>query len=116
MVGPLDLLSLPPMSGWQRSESVKAGDLSEPLDLALAEFRRRVPPQDEVDSDVAQRVAQQIWSTPSVGGVPLRAVHTARQLGFLSNDDATVDAATLPGWARLSTRQDRSSPPKAAQT
>ena len=103
VTGPLELLSLPPLSGWQGTDSTTAGALSPLIDDAMIEFRRRVPPDAGVDAAAAQRVAEEIWSRPALSEVPIRAVHTARRLGFLAKDSASVDMAAAPGWTRLST-------------
>jgi hypothetical protein len=103
VTGPLELLTLPPLSGWERTASTTAAELSPLIDDALAEFRRRVPQDANVDAAAAQRVAEEIWSRPALDGVPMRAVHSAHRLGFLSKESATVDAAATPGWTRLAT-------------
>ncbi len=103
VTGPLELLTLPPLSGWEGVGSTTAGDLNPLVEQALAEFRRRVPEGGDVDAAAAQRVAEEIWSRPAPGGVPMRAVHTARRLGFLTNAEAQVGAATTAGWTRLAT-------------
>lgn len=103
VTGPLELLTLPPLSGWERTGSTTAAELSPLIDGALGEFRRRVPQDANVDAAAAQRVAEEIWSRPALDDVPMRAVHTAHRLGFLSKESATVDAAIAPGWTRLAT-------------
>ncbi|NQU36752.1 MAG: hypothetical protein HQ526_04040 [Actinobacteria bacterium] len=103
VTGPLELLTLPPLSGWERTESTTAEALGPLVEEALGEFRRRVPQDANIEAAAAQRVAEEIWSRPALGDVPVRAVHTAHRLGFLNKDTATVDAAQVPGWTRLAT-------------
>jgi hypothetical protein len=68
------------------------------VDAAVAEFRRRAP--SVVDP---QALAEQIWERPSFGGLPLRVLHAARRLGFLTDDASRVTACTMTGWKRLTT-------------
>jgi len=100
---PMELITLPPGNGWSLDEAATVEELTPVVDAALAEFKRRIPLDESVNSDQAQRVAQEIWSRPGLGQVPLRSLHTARSLGMLNNPEATVQAATTTGWTRLAT-------------
>lgn len=100
---PFDLIALPPSTGWEAEQAAVVTDLMPTIDAALGEFQRRIPQDESVDSDQAQRVAQEIWSRPGLGKVPLRSLHTAKALGMLNNPEAGVQAATTSGWTRLAT-------------
>jgi hypothetical protein len=97
-VGSPGLAMLPPSEGWQLPIHGVSGDVITEVDAAVAEFRRRAP--SVVDP---QALAEQIWERPSFGGLPLRALHAARRLGFLSDDASRVTACTMTGWKRLTT-------------
>lgn len=92
------LAELPPSEGWQLPIPGVSGDLVPLVDEAVAEYRARsstVPDQ--------QRLAREIWDRPGFGGLPLRALHAARRLGFLTDDASRVSASTCTGWKRLTT-------------
>lgn len=97
-VGSPGLAMLPPSEGWQLPIHGVSGDVITEVDAAVAEFRRRAP--SVVDP---QALAEQIWERPSFGGLPLRVLHAARRLGFLSDDASRVTACTMTGWKRLTT-------------
>jgi hypothetical protein len=94
------LAHLPPAEGWQLPISGLAGDLVPMVDEATAEFEARttgLPPRAQ------EAVAEEIWERPAFGGLPLRAVHAARQLGMIANDRSRVSAATSGPWKRFHT-------------
>ncbi len=97
-VGSPGLAVLPPSEGWQLPIHGVSGDVITEVDAAVAEFRRRA--SSVVDS---QALAEQIWERPSFGGLPLRVLHAARRLGFLTDDASRVTACTMTGWKRLTT-------------
>lgn len=97
-VGSPGLALLPPAEGWQLPIHGVSGDVVPGVDAAIAEFRRRA--SSVVDS---QALAEQIWERPSFGGLPLRVLHAARRLGFLTDDASRVTACTMTGWKRLTT-------------
>lgn len=97
-VGSPGLAILPPTEGWQLPIHGVSGDVVPEVDAAVAEFRRRAA--TVVD---AQALAEQIWERNSFGGLPLRALHAARRLGFLTGDASRVTACTMTGWKRLTT-------------
>ena len=115
VTGPLELLDLPPLTNWEVNATAVASDVLEPLDVAVAEFKRRVPPGGLVSPAESQRVAEEIWSRPGWAGVPLRAIHTAKALGFLANATATVRSAKVPGWSRLATPSGQVFTPDSAR-
>jgi hypothetical protein len=94
------LQHLPPTEGWQLPIFGVAGDLVPVVDDATAEFEGRtagLPPRAQ------ESVAEEIWDRHAFGGLPLRALHAARQLGMITNDRAKVSAATSGPWKRFST-------------
>ena len=97
-VGSPGLALLPPTEGWQLPIHGVSGDVVPEVDGAVAEFRRRA--SAVVDQ---QALAEQIWERPSFGGLPLRVLHAARRLGFLTDDASRVTACTMTGWKRLTT-------------
>ena len=97
-VGSPGLALLPPAEGWQLPIHGVSGDVVPEVDTAVAEFRRRA--SAVVDP---QALAEQIWERPSFGGLPLRVLHAARRLGFLTDDASRVTACTMTGWKRLTT-------------
>lgn len=101
--GPLELLDLPPTSGWELTAQGAAADAMPSIDTAIADFRRRIGSDAGVDEAAAQRVANEIWSQPGWGNVPIRVLQTAKLLGFLANEEATIQTAHLDGWNRLRT-------------
>ena len=97
---PPSLSHLPPSSGWQLPIFGVAGDLVPIVDEASSEFEQRsagLPPRAQ------EIVAEEIWERPAFGGLPLRALHAARQLGMITTDRAKVSAAVSGPWKRLST-------------
>lgn len=96
--GPAELAVLPPEDGWQLPIAGISGDLVPAVDDAVAEFRMRAPLSPSTES-----LAAEIWERSSFGGLPLRALHAARLLGFLLPDASRVTASTGLGWKRLST-------------
>ena len=98
VVGNEALAVLPPADGWQLPIPAVSGDLVPLVDEAVAEFRSRAPASPD-----PERVARDIWDRPGFGGLPLRVLHAARRLGFLTDDASRVTAATCTGWKRLTT-------------
>lgn len=101
--GPLELLDLPPTAGWELTAEAPAADALPSIEAAVADFRSRVDPAGGVDEAAAQRVANEIWSRKGWSDLPIRILQTAKLLGFLANDTATIRSAHLPGWDRLAT-------------
>ena len=91
---------LPPSEGWQVPMFALSGDLVPMVDAATAEYQARsvgFTPRGQ------ETVADEIWGRATWGGLPLRALHAARQLGMLANDSSRVSATTCGPWKRLST-------------
>lgn len=105
VVGEAALAVLPPSDSWQLPIAGVSGDIVPLVDTAVAEFRRRAPgvANPSPGSAELQRLAQEIWDRPGFGGLPMRALHAARRLGFLTDDASRVSASTCTGWKRLTT-------------
>jgi hypothetical protein len=100
ITGSPTLAVLPPTSPWSPGERGMAGDLTPRIDAAVAEFRASVPRSGSVHAEL---LAEATWDRPGWGGVPMRALHAARLLGFLTHPGARVETATVSGWKRLVT-------------
>lgn len=98
VAGPPALAVLPPADGWQLPIHAISGDVVPLVDDAVAEFEQRAAASQDLDA-----LAEQIWSRSSFGGLPMRVLHTARRLGFLTEDACRISAATRTGWKRLTT-------------
>ena len=94
------LAMLPPAGPWSPGEKGMAGDLAPAVDTAVAEFRSQVPKSGSLNSTL---LAEAAWDAPGYGALPMRALHAARLLGFLSHAGARIETATITGWKRLST-------------
>ena len=93
---------LPPTEGWQLPMFAVAGDLGTMVDEATAEFESRSPGLSE---RARAEVAEEIWDRKAWAGLPMRALHAARQLGMLAKDRSRVSAATCGPWKRFSTQR-----------
>jgi hypothetical protein len=100
--GPSWVGLLPPRSGWTETgrtdERVVAGAVAS----AVVSFRAKSDALGEAErtADRLNRMAQEAWRTPVVGGVPLRAAHAASALGLLGEDGEAVGFAA-GSWLRL---------------
>lgn len=94
------LLNLPPSTGWQVPMFAVSGDLVPAVKEATAEFESRAA---GLAPRAQEALADEIWSRPAWAALPLRALHAARQLGFLPDDASRVSAASCGPWKRLST-------------
>jgi len=105
VLGDAALAVLPPSDTWQLPIAGVSGDIVPLVDTAVAEFRRRASGVSDASPGSAelQRLAQEIWDRPGFGGLPMRALHAARRLGFLTDDASRVSASTCTGWKRLTT-------------
>jgi hypothetical protein len=100
VTGSASLAVLPPSAAWSPGERGMAGDVSPRVDEAVARFRASVP---STGSFHAELVAEATWDAPGWGGLPMRALHAARLLGFLAHPGARIETATVSGWKRLVT-------------
>ena len=100
VTGSASLAVLPPAAPWSPGERGMAGDVTPKIDAAVAAFRASVP---STGSFHAELVAEATWDAPGWGGLPMRALHAARLLGFLTHPGARIETATISGWKRLVT-------------
>ncbi len=100
VTGSASLAVLPPSSPWAPGERGMAGDVVPRIEAAVAQFRSSVPP---TGSFHAELVAEAAWDAAGWGGLPMRALHAARLLGFLAHPGARIESATISGWKRLVT-------------
>lgn len=107
------LLDLPPSDGWQVPLKGLSGDLVPMVTAATAEFESRaagLPPRGQ------ETIADEIWGRAVWGGLPMRVLHAARQLGMLAADSSIVQATTCGSWKRLSTARGQVFVPVDART
>jgi hypothetical protein len=90
----------PPSDGWQVPIFAVSGDLVPLVTAATVEFEAR---SKGLTPRGREQVAKEIWDKPAWAGLPMRALHAARQLGMLADDRARVSAATCGTYKRLST-------------
>ncbi len=113
------LAMLPPAGPWSSGEKGMAGDLAPVVDAAVAEFRAQVPKSGSLNATL---VAEAAWDAPGYGALPMRALHAARLLGFLSHPGARIETGNISGWKRLVTPSGQifvrstSLPPKLSLT
>lgn len=100
VTGSASLAVLPPAAPWAPGEHGIAGDVSPRVDEAVARFRASVPASGSFHAEL---VAEATWDAPGWGGLPMRALHAARLLGFLAHPGAHIETATISGWKRLVT-------------
>jgi hypothetical protein len=100
VTGSPSLAVLPPRGTWMQGERGMAGDVSPLVDDAVARFRASVPRAGSLNSEL---LAEATWDAPGWGGLPMRALHAARLLGFLTHPGARIETATISGWKRLVT-------------
>ncbi|MCQ0022763.1 hypothetical protein M4914_07225 [Streptomyces somaliensis DSM 40738] len=103
---------LPPRGGWREVPGLPdAAGLHAVVAAGVAEFRVRdgeLPPRQRTRAE-RDRIGREIWSRPVAGtGLPLRAVHAARSLGFLPPPGAVPQGVPLVllaagPWLRLRT-------------
>ena len=98
VIGSASLAVLPPVSPWSPGDRGVAGDLVQRIDEAVTAFRAQVPATGSLQSDL---LAEATWSAPGWGGLPMRALHAAKLMGFLSHPGARLETGTAPGWKRL---------------
>ncbi|GGJ89316.1 hypothetical protein GCM10011583_20880 [Streptomyces camponoticapitis] len=100
---------LPPRGGWRQVPGLPGpAALREAVAAAVAEFRTRDEALPAAHRDRAERdrIGREIWSrTVGDTGLPLRAVHAARSVGFLRPmpENAPVALLRAAAWMRLRT-------------
>lgn len=100
VTGSASLAVLPPRSPWSPGEKGLAGDVVPRVDEAVARFRASVP---ATGSFQAELLAEATWDAPGWGGIPMRALHAARLVGFLTHPGARIETGNAPGWKRFTT-------------
>ncbi|MFC6239142.1 hypothetical protein [Longivirga aurantiaca] len=100
VTGSASLAVLPPRTPWSPGERGMAGDVTPKVDAAVAAFRAAVPSNGSFHAEL---VAEAAWDAAGWGGVPMRALHAARLLGFLTHPGARIETGTTTGWKRLVT-------------
>lgn len=94
---------LPPRHGWRPLATMAPGEAFRQADDAVAEFRRRAAAlPEETGRARLDRIAEEVWCRSLTGGIPARAVHAARALGFVGPDTAASVHGTGP-WLQLRT-------------
>ncbi|MBP0461566.1 hypothetical protein JFN87_29525 [Streptomyces bomunensis] len=103
---------LPPRGGWRPVEGLpEVPEMARAVAAAVAEFRRRDEelPEERRTRAERDRIGHDIWSRTLGGtGLPLRAVHAARSVGFLRPPGAAPGAGEAAlfaagSWLRLRT-------------
>lgn len=97
------LLDLPPVGAWIQGERMTCSSVSDVVDAAIAEYHRQSAAFPTADRSLLDQLASQIWQGPGIAAFPLRGLHAARQLGFLSIPNAKAEFSTLQGWKKLMT-------------
>jgi hypothetical protein len=97
------LRELPPTGAWIQGERMTCSSVSDVVDSAIAEYHRQSAAFPTADRALLDQLATQIWQGPGIAAFPLRGLHAARQLGFLSIPNARAEFSTLNGWKRFMT-------------
>ena len=97
------LAELPPQGAWVPAERVAASAVADVVDAAIADYHKQVEMYPTADRKFLDHIAESVWARPGIAAFPLKALHAARSLGFLSHANARVEFATLNGWKRLVT-------------
>lgn len=100
VTGSASLAVLPPRTPWSPGERGLAGDVTPRVDAAVSAFRASVPSTGSVHAEL---MAEAAWDAAGWGGLPMRALHAARLLGFLTHPGARIETGTTSGWKRLVT-------------
>ncbi|MEY4323763.1 MAG: hypothetical protein RL410_1544 [Actinomycetota bacterium] len=100
---PLNLQELPPSQGWIVADQQTCGSLKTHVDDAIAEFHRQVAQVPHADDKLRDFIATEIWKRPGVASFPVKGLHAARLLGFLSIENARTEIASNGKWKRLIT-------------
>jgi len=96
---------LPPRTGWQPLAEVFVASLVEAVTVGMDRFRQRTEALTAAERTRARldEFAEEVWSRPVVAGLPLRAAHAARVLGFLAGGEGGQAVVLASGaWLRLS--------------
>jgi hypothetical protein len=93
---------LPQRSGWTPIGQVSVESLNASVASGVTSFRAKAEsvPEAERSQERLDQWAREVWRTPVVGGIPLRAAHAADRLGLLGPDGDAVALQAGP-WRRL---------------
>jgi hypothetical protein len=100
---PLEYADMPPESKWIQGEKLTCGNLNDAIEKVIAEYHEQMAMFPKADDKMRDFVANQVWQGKTVSGFPLRGIHIARQLGFLSHENALANFQNVDGWKRMST-------------
>jgi len=95
---------LPPRTGWQPVGELPVAEVETAALAAIGEFKQRAEtiPDRERTRAAVDRVAAEIWDRPLSLGLPVRAAHAARAMGFLGPAQSAATAVRSAGrWLRL---------------
>ncbi|MFL6111717.1 MAG: hypothetical protein ACJ786_10240 [Catenulispora sp.] len=95
---------LPPRTGWQPAGELPAAEVETAALAAIGEFKQRAEaiPDRERTRAAVDRIAAEIWDRPLSLGLPVRAAHAARAMGFLGSAQSATTAVRSAGrWLRL---------------
>jgi hypothetical protein len=95
-----ELAVLPPRAPWLPADRGLAGDVRPMVAAAVQEFTTRSA--GVTQQLVLQSLADEIWSRPGWGGLPMRSLHAAQSLGLLAHDGLRIQTATCQGWKKFS--------------
>ena len=98
VTGPPSLAMLPPREGWHPPVHAMAGDLVADIDASIKALNQRTNGTIE---PFARQIAEDVWANQGWGALPQRALHAARQLGFLGHPGARIQASVNGTWKRL---------------
>lgn len=99
----IGLLEVPPSLGWISAEKLTCAALVDLVEAGIRDFHDQVSALPSKNPAIEDQLAKEIWSRQGVAGMPLSGLHAARQLGFLSHQDAKAEFATNQTWKRLIT-------------
>lgn len=97
------LAELPPQGAWVPAERIAASAVADVVDAAISDYHKQVELYPNADRKFLDHIAEGVWARPGIAAFPLKALHAARSLGFLTHANARVEFATLNGWKRLVT-------------
>ncbi len=102
VVGPAWAGLLPPRTGWAQAGEVEAVAVAAAVRSGIVSFREKADriPEAERTVDRLDAMAREVWRTPIVGSVPLRAAHAAEALGLLGREGDVIASAS-GAWRRL---------------
>lgn len=100
---PASLAVLPSREGWIAAEKATAGELNDAAEAARLEYEAQWAALAQANDTAKQAFLDEWWNRPNWGGLPTKALHTARSLGMLAHPGARVESATRAGWKRLMT-------------